>query len=530
MLLAVKTILTCFRRRLTLPAGLTCAALLVALGGCRLQPLTVRPPSIALTEAEAGATRLGAAVAKYAAASEGRTGVIPLRQPLDAFSTRMQLVAAAERTLDVQYYIWHRDLTGVLLLDALLDAAERGVRVRMLLDDHGTHDLDRELLALDAHENVEVRLFNPFRQRRFKGLGFVFEFSRVNRRMHNKSLSADSRLSILGGRNIGDVYFGAATGGFYADLDVLLAGGVVRDVVDDFDRYWASESAFPVEQVVHRQAEVARAVIDEALQEFRDAPKATSYLAALQQNRFVEGVLTRQIEVNWVQASLVSDDPAKALRNAEDGATTSARLREVIGVPQRSLRIVSPYFVPMRTGTDALVALARRGVAVDVLTNSLDATNVSAVHAAYSKRRRALLEGGVRLFEMRRLQVDEDGAPAGPLRQRIGSAGAALHAKTFSVDGERVYVGSFNFDPRSAVHNTELGVVLQSPDLSAAVDSLFTPGLRRSAYEVALDSGALRWTAIEGDSLRSWKREPRASWWRRTKARLLSFLPLDWLV
>jgi putative cardiolipin synthase len=254
-----------------------------------------------------------------------------------------------------------------------------------------------------------------------------------------------------------------------------------------------------VGQVVRKEIPEARALIDAGLAEFSAGPDADRYLGAVAANRFVPDLLDGRLPIEWVPATLVSDDPAKGLGRAPDSATTGARLREVIGNANSSLNIVSPYFVPMRAGTDALDGLERSGVQVQI-------------------------------YELQRLDTGADGRPTGPLTQRVGSAGAALHAKTFAVDGRRVYVGSFNFDPRSAIHNTELGVVLESPQLAAQVDSLFATQLGNSAYTVTLVDDRLQWQAVEGDSLRQWRHEPKVSVWRRAWLRVLRLLPLDWLV
>lgn len=503
------------------------AAVLLAptllLTGCALPAAQIRPPAM-LVEAETLATgRLAQALAPRLAEHPGLTGLHPLPDALDAFAARMLLARVAEHSLDVQYYIWRDDITGLLLLDALHEAAERGVRVRLLLDDNGIPSrLDPLLRALDAVEGIEVRLFNPFSLRRPKALGYLTHFSRANRRMHNKSFTADQQLTIIGGRNVGDEYFGATGGMLFADLDILAVGPVVEDMSHDFNRYWSSDSAWPVAELLPPADDDARRRLA-ALRSLRAAPEASAYLARVAETRFVQQLIDDQLGIEWAPVQLVSDDPAKGLGLADDSQLMISQMASLFGEPERQLDLVSPYFVPTATGTRVLGALAGNGVRVRILTNALEATDVAAVHAGYAKRRRALLEAGVELFEMRRHGDDAPEAAAGP----FGSSGSSLHAKTFAVDRQRLFIGSFNFDPRSAMLNTELGFVIDHPGLATAVSDMFDDEILRHAYRVDLDAaGRLRWH--QGDRILT--REPGAGPLRRFGLRILSWLPIEWLL
>ncbi|MCQ4324230.1 hypothetical protein CXK94_15285 [Stutzerimonas stutzeri] len=502
-----------------------CAALL---SGCSLPPLEGRTLSSAPSPAETADTPLGRAIVPQVDAHPGRSGIHPLDDPHDAFAARVLLAQAAERTLDVQYYIWRNDLTGTLLLEALHDAADRGVRVRLLLDDNGTAGLDRKLATLDAHPLIEVRLFNPFVVRRPKAIGYVSDFSRANRRMHNKSFTADSQATIVGGRNVGDEYFAAGEGVLFADLDVLAVGPVVEDVSRDFDRYWASDSAYPLAGIL---PDASPAALDELSAEasiIESNPAAGRYVAALRESAFIRALLAGELGFEWANTRMVSDDPAKGLGLASGDGLLTHQLGKILGEPSTDVELVSPYFVPTATGTAAFAALAGNGVKVRILTNSLDATDVAAVHAGYAKRRKDLLRAGIVLYELRRLA--ENGAPkdkAGP----FGSSGSSLHAKTFSVDRKRVFVGSFNFDPRSANLNTELGFIIDSPQLAARIESMFDEQIPAASYEVRLsEQGRLYWlerrdgTSVRHDS------EPEVSLWKRASVTLLSWLPIEWLL
>ncbi len=393
-------------------------------------------------------TALGQAIQPRVQAHAGFSGIHLLADSTDAFAARMLLAHRAERSLDVQYYIWHADLTGTLLFEALHRAAERGVRVRLLLDDNNTSGLDATLAALDSHPNIEVRLFNPFAVRSPRAIGYLTDFFRLNRRMHNKSFTADNQATIVGGRNIGDEYFGAGSGTLFADLDVLAIGPVVGAVSSDFDRYWASGSTYPAQQLLTAAEPGALAELTRRAARVEADAEAAAYVEAVRTSPFVERLLQRELELLWAPTRMLSDDPAKGLGNAPPEQLLAAKLEPAIGPIERSLQIVSPYFVPANTGSADLLRLAADGVQIAVLTNSLEATDVAAVHAGYAKRRKTLLEAGIALFELRRaaqgpqaapstaakLGVGSGGGSGGGSLKRAGSSASSLHAKTFSVD------------------------------------------------------------------------------------------------
>ena len=401
------------------------------------------------------ATRLAQAVSQLRAqaqADPAHSGVYALQDAQEAFAARGLLAQSAQQTLDVQYYIWRRDKTGLLLLQELLAAADRGVRVRLLLDDGGTAGLDAELLALDSHPYMEVRLFNPFVLRNWmKPLGYVTEFGRTNRRMHNKSFSADGQASIVGGRNVGNEYFGATDDVLFADLDVLVIGPVVQDIEADFDRYWNNVAAYPVERIVRSSQGLSLERLRAQGQALAQSPAAQDYRRAVQQTPLVQQLLAAQLEMEWAPAVVVSDPPEKIQAQAPQRTLIGEQLRHVLGMPQQSLDLVSPYFVPTQEGVEAFVQLRQQGVRVRILTNALEATDVAIVHSGYAKYRKPLLQAGVELYEMRGHPpeyADEEKSLKLRLTE-LGSSGSSLHAKTFSVDGQRAFVGSFNFDPRS---------------------------------------------------------------------------------
>lgn len=516
------------------------AGLAGMLVGCSLAPPAGRSESTALSVEQARDTRLGRAVAPLAERHPGQSGIHALPNPRDAFAARVQLARAAERTLDVQYYIWRHDTTGTLMMEALRAAADRGVRVRLLLDDNGIPGLDDALVALDAHPRVEVRLFNPFPFRSFKPLGYLTDFSRVNRRMHNKSFTVDNTATVVGGRNVGDEYFGATDGVLFADLDVLAVGPAAHDVSTTFDAYWRSGSAYPIASLVGAPSADSLAQVQRRAVQVDASAEAVGYAQAVRELPFVQQLVDGVLHLDWAPARLVADDPAKGLAHNEPGQLLITRLAGVVGEPQKSLDLVSPYFVPTKEGTAYFASLAQRGVRVRILTNSLVANDVLAVHSGYAKYRKPLVQAGVQLME---LKPNMEGPGESDSRGRgsgakgggsgwFGSSGSSLHAKTFGVDGQRAFVGSFNFDPRSARLNTEMGFVIESPLLAAEMGRVFTERLSAHSWQVRVDpvSGALRWVDTAHKPPTELSTEPMASWWQRAAVAVLSWLPIEWLL
>ena len=501
--------------------------LVLLLGGCvGLPPQDGRVLSSA--DLDTGATLLGRAVAPLAAANPGKSGIYPLADAHNAFAARAALARAAERTLDVQYYIWRNDMTGSLLFGALRRAADRGVRVRLLLDDNNTSGLDGTLAALDAHRNIEVRLFNPFVVRNMRAHGFLTDFGRANRRMHNKSFTADSQATVVGGRNIGDAYFGADGDMLFADLDVMAVGPVVTEVARDFDRYWNSHSSYDAHQLLPSASQQAVGHLSAAASELALSERATGYVRSIRAAAFFNDLVGGKLAMEWAVTRMISDDPAKGLGRARPGTLIFDKIRDTMGQPVTELNLISPYFVPTSAGVDELAAMAKKGVRVRVLTNALEATDVAAVHSGYAKHRRRLLEAGVALYELRRL------SPNAPVRQGVGASGSSassLHSKTFAVDRTRVFIGSFNFDPRSATLNTEMGFVIDSPGMAGRIAGAFDDRIPAAAYQVRLTrDGKLYWEERRGSTSVSHAVEPGTSFGQRAAVWFMSLLPIDWLL
>jgi putative cardiolipin synthase len=407
--------------------------------------------------------------------------------------------------------------------------------VRLLLDDNNTSGLDPTLVALDSHPNIEVRLFNPFVVRKPRLLGFLTDFSRLNRRMHNKSFTADNQATIIGGRNIGDEYFGAGEGALFVDLDVLAVGPVVQEVSEDFDRYWMSDSAYPADRLLAPASSRHHGRIEPRLPSATHSAKSRDYVEAIRERPLFTELLEGRVPFEWAPVRMISDDPAKGLGRIERDDLLFSKLAVSLGKPEHLLELVSGYFVPAEAGTRVLAELAARGVKVTILTNSLEATDIPIVHAGYARRRKPLLRAGVQIFELRRPDAAEGPsrktAGTGSRGSRLSGAGSALHAKTLGVDRSRVFVGSFNFDPRSANLNTELGFVIEDPPLAERIHAAFEQLAPHRTYEVQLSrSGRLYWIELRGGTEVRHDTEPGASRWRRFKVAILSHLPIEWLL
>ncbi len=508
----------------------TLAILATTLAGCALPPLEGRSLSTSIEPEQARDTTLGQATASRVSAHPEKTGFRLLYRPLDAFATLTHLTRAADRSLDMQYYIWDDDVSGAWLFGELIDAADRGVRVRLLLDDMGVTGLDRELAALDAHPNIEVRLFNPFVLRnRFKWLGFVTDLHRVNRRMHEKVFVADNQVMIIGGRNISDQYFGSDQQVRFYDLDVLAVGPLVDEVSRRFDRFWASPSSYPVNRLLPAARPEVIDRLAAANEPTEPGTKADEYRSSVKRSDVDDALFGEAGKLSWAPAVLVADAPSKGMGEPADrDDLLTFQLREVLDTPRTSIDVISPFFVPTPSVTEALTTLAARGVRVRVLTNSLQATDMPPAHVGYARYRKRLVEGGVELHEVRPLPGED---PEAIRLSPFGHSGTTLHAKAIVVDGRQVFLGSYNVDPRSVNLNTELGLVIESPDLAAEIVAAFDESVPTGAYEVRLEDGDLYWLerTVDGETIRH-DEEPGAGLLKRGTVLLFSLMPIEWLL
>lgn len=508
---------------LILSSVVVLVGVVIGLSGCALQPNRENiVPSYALAVDEQGS--VAKVVRKMQAGggvSDTSSGVHLLSDGPDAFAARISVVRMAEKSIDVQYYLYHQDATGILFSGLLWEAADRGVRVRLLLDDLEKRDRDYPLTVLEAHPNIEVRLYNPYYRRHGRWWQTPLGFLRLNHRMHNKSITVDNRLTILGGRNLGDEYFAANKHVNFRDLDVIAAGPVAGEVSEQFDDYWNSSLVFPLDSLKISKArrKDAERVKQEFLASLTSLHEST-YLKALKDTAVDEHIRNGVLTMMWEPMKIWSDEPNLATMRARtgDGRLVIDHLLKLFREAQKSIYIVSPYFVPERAGTEILTNAATAGVDVVVVTNSLASNDVVATHSGYAKRRRDLLEGGVQLFETK---SDPNVKP------KIWSLSSrtSLHAKTFVIDERWVFIGSFNLDPRSAWINTEMGILVDSPKLAKSMIAGVASQLEAATYQVVLEDGNFVWKDRETGS--DYDTDPDASLGRRVLAKVMSWLPID---
>jgi cardiolipin synthase C len=512
---------------------LTAAALLLACAACTSLPRNFpREPSRAWDRPQE--TKLGRAIAPAALQHPGMSGFHVLGNGMDAFVARMALAEAAERTLDLQYYIFHVDLTGKLILDSLVRAADRGVRVRLLLDDTTAKGKDAGIAVLASHPRIQVRVFNPAAGRSSASWMFsaAADFDRINHRMHNKMFVADNQAGVVGGRNIGDEYFGAREGVNFADMDLLATGPVAQDLSRSFDEFWNSEWAYPIEALHAANPDPAALEKGRAmLAAHRSAARDSDYAKRLRDSDLLKRLYEHDLPLVWAPARIVYDRPEKAGSEGRpaDDLKLGPQLKSAVTEPRSDFLISSPYFIPGERGVAAFKQLREKGVRIRIVTNSFAGNDVALVHSGYAKYRKDLLKLGVELYE---LKPSLAAAPEQD-QKRFGSSGASLHAKAFIVDREQVFVGSLNLDPRSMNLNTELGFIVESRELAEMLALQFDE-LIRPAYTYRLElgpsDGDLLWISEENGREVRFTRDPEVGFWRRFSTWFLSIFAPEYLL
>jgi putative cardiolipin synthase len=465
-------------------------------------------------------TSLGQDVARWLEAHDGLSGFYPLSQGMDALGVRLQLAQRAEKSIDLQYFLVKNDVAGRVMLKSLLKAADRGVRVRLLLDDIFTKAPDRTLLLLDQHANVEVRVFNPISRTGFTALNFLTSFKQANRRMHNKSFTVDNQASVVGGRNIADEYSQLSEDYFFEDFEVLAVGPIVNEVSESFDKYWNHSHAVPIDHFVSNkkseELETVRAEVSEELQQVYDAVSRQTLASPLLQDLIAE-----RRPLIPASARLLSDSPDKLINEINDEHMQLATdLREVLLSAKEEAIIITPYYVPRRAGIELLRNLTASGLKVIIITNSLASTNHVPVHSGYAKYRKDALRAGAEIYEVR--------ANAG---QEFGGGddnpdALTLHTKVFLFDRRYLFVGSLNLDPRSIEINAEMGLLIDSPEFASGMADAVAERLSTAAYRLVENkNGKLEWHArIDGEEVIETK-EPLTSRWRRFQAWFMKIVP-----
>ena len=463
------------------------------------------------------------------------SGYHPIVTGANAFAARSILTDMATRNIDAQYYIWHNDQAGQLLLKDLWDAAERGVIVRLLLDDfNNSAKFDQHLLRFASHPNIAVRIINPLMHRKFPTLNYVTGLPRINRRMHNKSMTFDKQITIIGGRNIGNEYLSNDQSSQFADLDVLLIGKVVADIDNSFYDYWSSPLSFDIETLAKFDDDVTpdflkaldKLGLDE---ENNEGSSLTVYKAAIKDSTIDSDLINKRVPFRWTDMQFLSDDVGKLSKTVPADTNLVHQLRNLLGSPTKKLTIISSYFVPTKDGVDTLVKLAEAGVDIKILTNSFDATDVTAVHSGYSQWRPRLLRSGVKIYELKSTAAEEK--RDNKLWRARSQSSTSLHAKTFAVDDYQVFIGSYNVDPRSANINTEMGVIINDDELARQLHGALSDDLLNQAYEVKLlDNGSLEWHTMEDGKEVVYESEPRVDMGDHIWLTIMSWLPIDWLL
>lgn len=460
----------------------------------------------------------------------GQSGFKLLTEGNEAFLALAILAARAQRTLDLQYYIFKADTTGSLLSAIVLRAADRGVRVRLLVDGFNLIGRDYHAAVLNMHPNVELRLFNPLAGhaggplRRLAGL--VTEPKRANRRMHNKVFVADGKLVVLGGRNIGDQYFGASDEVGFGDMDVLCVGPVVADICASFDGFWRNQAARTLQSVGIKSRSMAEfGRFRHRISQLRKRQRDSAFAKRIADTQLAKELTEAGLDLTWACASLIVDLPDKVAGIQREHLSPLDQLTELAKGATRELLLVSPYFVPGERGMSLLAALRARGIKIRLISNSLASTDVVAVHAAYRGYREALLKIGVEVFELRSMPKQD-----GKRKELFLPSRASLHAKVYVLDQARAVIGSLNLDPRSMFLNTEIGVLIHSNALAGEIadrfELLVSPDY---CYRLCFQSGSekMMWTGKQGEITTRFFREPGASLWRRIGALIFRWLPIE---
>ena len=498
------------------------------IAGCSTLP-TGKVNEISYAFQDTESTRLGKTINNLLVGKQEKTGVLPLSSGLDAFSSRYLLTTVAEKSIDVQYYIWHYDTTGKLLLHSLLEAANRGVRIRLLLDDITTDGKDAIFTALNQHKNIQVRLFNPFANRDLRAIDMITDFSRINRRMHNKSFTVDNQVTIVGGRNVGNEYFDANLTVDFHDFDLLAIGKVVNDVSSQFDQYWNHDLAIPIHLVANHSNE-SRYSLAKELKYFHQNSKKSQYANAVRDSKFISRLKNKKLPFYWNEAKVLYDHPDKIRVNHNK---TKQYLRSKL-IPffknlENEFIAISPYFIPGDTGVEKIAHFRKNGVNFNFLTNSLASTDVPIVYSGYAPYRIPLLENGVDLYEIK------DTAQKSYKKEVLGSTRSSLHSKIYLFDRKHIFVGSFNLDPRSININTEMGLMVLNTEMAKQIGQWWDNSISKIAYKLDVEyvegehgkEAKIVWYDHAKNPAVRFEEAPNADFWQTFSSDVLSILPLE---
>lgn len=503
------------------PKALYLGGLLLATVGCTYVPFDKqRVPTTAISPEN------NSIVARSAydlmVQNGGKSSFVPLFSGTDALGARLRLIEEAEYTIDVQYFLLKPDLAGGLFAHALLNAADRGVKIRFVLDDIFTTTKDEQIAFLNAHENIKIRMYNPLSRNSITAVNYLLDFGRINRRMHNKSLTVDGAMSIVGGRNIADEYFQINKDAEFADFDLFTSGPVAKEIAETFDLFWNDSRAVPMENFLPDDYDLDHAGVRIEILE-RSSQASNDIYEAATNSKFLRDVRQGRIEPSHAFAEVVTDIPEKLKVKVNKGPQDVAdALKKEISSVSTEVLLITPYFVPRASDIEMFKAVSRSGRRVRILTNSLASNNHAPVHGGYAPSRKELLEAGVELYEIR-----ADALQAIGLLPTESEITLTLHTKAAVFDQKRLFVGSMNYDPRSIEINTELGVFVDAPDLSDDFHDRIVEYIERLAYKLSLDeNGNIIWTidSLKGSEIE--KSDPGAGFMKRLISGLVEFLPV----
>ncbi|QIO05926.1 phospholipase D family protein [Acinetobacter shaoyimingii] len=471
--------------------------------------------------------------------ASGLTAYLSLQDPFMSMAARVHLIQNAKAHLDLQYYIWEDDVIGHHLLSDLLKAADRGVKVRLLIDDQNGTKLDQTLAQLAQHPNFEIKLFNPYKYRHLRVIDYVFRFKNINHRMHNKLIIADGAVAVTGGRNISSEYFDASDHFQFADMDIFFGGKSVEQANHAFLQFWNDDLSYSVQQLLKHEFKSAKqnAGLEQIRKRYADArdfPKSAVDIKIQQAQKQIQTNL-EQSPVQWAKANFLADSPDKIRGKVSEDQLLFNQIMQIMGQPKNHIELVSAYFVPTQKGADYLNSLQQQNIKARVLTNSFLANDVPLVHAFYQKYRKTLLQHGVKLYEFKPYIEREHRTwyevMSGNVIPAKGKNSSRLHAKFFDIDGT-VFIGSFNFDPRSAHLNTEVGLVVQSDQLQNEISTLLDTLLPQVAYELNLnEQGQIIWLDHQKNGLvKTHDKEPETTGFQRFVIKLVSIFPIEWMM
>ncbi|SPL71662.1 Major cardiolipin synthase ClsA [Acinetobacter stercoris] len=465
--------------------------------------------------------------------NKGLTAYLAMSDAFQSIAARVHLIRQAQYTLDLQYYIWGNDFIGNLMLNELLKAADRGVKVRLLIDDQNGIKLDKQLKALISHPNIQIKFYNPYKFRKLRVIDYIFRLKQINHRMHNKLIIADGIIAVTGGRNISSEYFDASESFQFTDMDILFFGNAVKRANDVVLEFWNNDLSYPVQQFIGKgttqELEKLRVQFNKLAR--KDNPTDDK----VDEEREELAKELKNSHLNWAKAYFLADSPKKTLSLAKDKELIYNQIKHHMGDPREEMDLIAAYFVPTKSGTKYLTQLAANQVDIRVLTNSFVANDVALVHAFYQKYRHELLKNGVRLYEFKpyieRKRRTWYEVVTGNVIPKKGKNKSSLHAKFIDID-DKVFIGSFNLDPRSFNLNTEVGLVVESNQLQEQISQILDQTLFKVAYELKLDqNGQITWLDHqENGQTTKYNIDPHTTKFQRAVMYTISYLPVEWMM